>query len=43
MIEELDPLTAERQFLTALVEANVEDLDRILADDFILNRSDGGI
>jgi hypothetical protein len=42
MIEELGPLTAERQFFTALVEANVEDLDRVLADDFILIEVMGG-
>lgn len=31
-----DPLTAERQFFTSLVEASLEALDRVLADDFIL-------
>jgi hypothetical protein len=36
MTDELDPLTAERNFFTALVEGSAEDLDRVLADDFIL-------
>jgi Domain of unknown function (DUF4440) len=36
MIDAPDPLTAERQFFTSLVEASVEGLDRVLADDFIL-------
>lgn len=36
MKDELDPLAAERQFFVALVEASVEALDRVLADDFIL-------
>ncbi len=36
MKDELDPLAAERQFFAALVDANVETLDRVLVDDFIL-------
>ncbi len=36
MKNELDPLAAERQFFSALVDASVEALDRVLADDFIL-------
>jgi hypothetical protein len=31
-----DPLAAEREFFTALVEAGLEALDRVLADDFML-------
>jgi ketosteroid isomerase-like protein len=31
-----DPLAAEREFFTALVEARPEALDRVLADDFVL-------
>jgi len=31
-----DPLAAERRFFAALVAANLEDLDRVLADDFVL-------
>jgi hypothetical protein len=42
MREELDPLTTEREFFTALVEASVEDLDRVLAHDFILIEVMGG-
>jgi hypothetical protein len=42
MTDELDPLTAERNFFTALVEGSVEDLDRVLADDFILIEVMGG-
>jgi hypothetical protein len=40
--DELGPLTAERQFFTALIEASVENLDRVLADDFILIEVMGG-
>lgn len=36
MTYELNPREADRQFFTSLVEANIEALDRILADDFIL-------
>ena len=42
MTDELDPLTAERNFFTALVEGSVEDLDQLLADDFILIEVIGG-
>jgi len=31
-----DPLAAERLFFAALVAADLEDLDRVLADDFVL-------
>jgi ketosteroid isomerase-like protein len=31
-----DPVTADRQFFTALIESDTEGLDRLLADDFIL-------
>src|SRR5262245_47129613 len=36
MEEAPDPLAAEREFFTALVEARPEVLDRVLADDFLL-------
>ena len=36
MDEASDPLAAERAFFTALVEAGLEALDRVLADDFLL-------
>jgi ketosteroid isomerase-like protein len=36
MSDEVDVLTAERAFFTALVEGDVEALDQILADDFLL-------
>ena len=36
MTADPDPLAAERRFFAALVAANLEDLDRILADDFVL-------
>ena len=42
MTDELDPLTAERNFFTALVEGSVEVLDQLLADDFILIEVMGG-
>ena len=32
----LNPREADRQFFTSLLEANVEALERLLADDFIL-------
>jgi ketosteroid isomerase-like protein len=32
----LDPLAADRAFLSALVSANLESLDSLLVDDFIL-------
>ncbi len=37
-----DPMAAERAFFKALVEASLEDLDRILADDFLLIDVMGG-
>lgn len=42
MADESPPLSVERQFFTALVEASVEDLDRVLGDDFILIEVMGG-
>jgi len=36
MEEVSDPLAVERAFFTALVEAGLETLDRVLADDFSL-------
>jgi hypothetical protein len=36
MVEESDPLEAERQFFNSLVEVSLEGLNRVLADDFIL-------
>jgi ketosteroid isomerase-like protein len=36
MQESLDPLAAEREFFGALVQADLETLDRILAEDFLL-------
>jgi hypothetical protein len=39
---ELGPLATERQFFTALSAARVEELDRIMADDFILIEVMGG-
>jgi len=31
----LEPLAAERQFFKALLEADGQELDRVLADDFM--------
>ena len=42
MTKELTPFETDRQFFTSLVEVNVEALDRILADDFILIDVMGG-
>lgn len=42
MNHELDPLVADRQFFTALVDGSVKDLDQILADDFVLIEVMGG-
>jgi hypothetical protein len=42
MNAEEDPMSAERAFFTALVEAKLDDLDRILADDFLLIDVMGG-
>ena len=36
MADDSDPLAAERRFFAALVAADLEDLDRVLADDFLL-------
>src|SRR5262249_44948901 len=36
MEEASGPLAAEREFFTALAEAGLEALDRVLADDFVL-------
>ena len=36
MTDDPDPLAAERLFFAALVAAALEDLDRVLADDFVL-------
>jgi ketosteroid isomerase-like protein len=32
----LDPLAVDRQFFTSLIEADLQALDRLLADDFML-------
>ena len=32
----MDPLATERQFFRALLEAKLESLDQVLADDFLL-------
>ena len=42
MDEASDPRAAERAFFNALVEAGVEALDRVLADDFLLIDVMGG-
>ena len=42
MNDELGPRAAEREFFTALSGARVEDLDRIITDDFILIEVMGG-
>jgi ketosteroid isomerase-like protein len=36
MMDTMDPLAAEREFFGALVQAQPEALDRVLADDFLL-------
>ena len=36
MHDKLDPLEAERQFFSSLISGDVEALDRILGDDFLL-------
>jgi hypothetical protein len=36
MEDEQGPLAAERRFFTALVEGNLNDLEEVLADDFLL-------
>ena len=42
MNDELGPLTADREFFTALSRGIIEDLDRVIADDFILIEVMGG-
>jgi hypothetical protein len=42
MNDELDPLVTDRQFFSALVAGSAEDLDQILADDFVLVEVMGG-
>lgn len=36
MKSDYDPLAVEREFFTALIEANIEKLGEVLADDFVL-------
>ncbi|HEX4644910.1 MAG TPA: nuclear transport factor 2 family protein [Verrucomicrobiae bacterium] len=42
MKNELDPLTTDRQFFSALIRNDLAALDEILADDFILIEVMGG-
>jgi len=42
MNDESEPLAAERRFFTGLLDSNVEALDRVLADDFMLIDVMGG-
>ncbi len=42
MNDALDPLVTDRQFFSALMAGNVEDLQQILADDFIMIAVMGG-
>jgi len=42
MNDNSEPLAAENQFFTGLLESNVEALDRVLADDFMLIDVMGG-
>lgn len=42
MKNDLDPLAADRQFFTALIENDLPTLDEILADDFVLIEVIGG-
>jgi ketosteroid isomerase-like protein len=42
MEEHLEPLEKDRQFFSALLQASVEALDRLLADDFLLIDVMGG-
>ena len=42
MADQSPPLSAERRFFAALVEASLEELDQILADDFVLIEVMGG-
>ena len=42
MNDDCGPLAAERRFFTGLLESNVEVLDRLLTDDFLLIDVIGG-
>jgi hypothetical protein len=42
MKDELGPLAADREFFGALSRGSTEDLDRVIADDFILVEVMGG-
>jgi len=42
MNDDSGPLAAERRFFTGLLDSNVETLDRVLADDFMLIDVMGG-
>jgi hypothetical protein len=42
MKDEIDPLVTDGQFFSALVDGSVEELDQILADDFVLVEVMGG-
>jgi hypothetical protein len=42
MNDGLDPLVTDRQFFSALIAGRVEDLDQILADDFVMIEVMGG-
>ena len=42
MNDELGPLAADREFFAALSRGMIEDLDRVVADDFILIEVMGG-
>jgi hypothetical protein len=42
MNDNSEPLAAENQFFTGLLDSNVETLDRVLADDFLLIDVMGG-
>ena len=36
MDPKLDPLSAERAFFAALISANLDEIDSLLTDDFLL-------
>jgi ketosteroid isomerase-like protein len=42
MNDAFDPLVTDRQFFSALMAGNVEDLQQILADDFVMIEVMGG-
>jgi hypothetical protein len=42
MNDGLDPLVTDHQFFSALIAGRVEDLDQILADDFVMIEVMGG-